>query len=73
LFSPQIKFPRPRKFQATGAARRGGLSVVGHEEPLDLRRFGVSDGGGVNPTLTIQAIACRTADRIKTLAARGEL
>lgn len=30
-------------------------------------------GGGVNPSLTIQALACRTADRIKTLAARGEL
>jgi choline dehydrogenase-like flavoprotein len=29
--------------------------------------------GGVNPSLTIQAIACRTADRIKMLAARGEL
>lgn len=29
--------------------------------------------GGVNPSLTIQAIACRTADRIKALAARGEL
>jgi choline dehydrogenase-like flavoprotein len=29
--------------------------------------------GGVNPSLTIQAIACRTADRIKAMAARGEL
>ena len=29
--------------------------------------------GGVNPSLTIQAIACRTADRIKALARRGEL
>ncbi|MFZ1884315.1 MAG: GMC oxidoreductase, partial [Rhodoplanes sp.] len=29
--------------------------------------------GGVNPSLTIQAIACRTGDRIKKLAARGEL
>ena len=29
--------------------------------------------GGVNPSLTIQAIACRTADRIKALAARGDL
>jgi hypothetical protein len=26
----------------------------------------------VNPSLTIQAIACRTADRIRTLVARGE-
>ena len=29
--------------------------------------------GGVNPSLTIQAIACRTGDRIKTLASQGEL
>jgi choline dehydrogenase-like flavoprotein len=29
--------------------------------------------GGINPSLTIQAIACRTADRIKALAALGEL
>jgi choline dehydrogenase-like flavoprotein len=29
--------------------------------------------GGVNPSLTIQAIACRTADRITAMAARGEL
>jgi choline dehydrogenase-like flavoprotein len=29
--------------------------------------------GGVNPSLTIQAIACRTGDRIRELAARGEL
>ncbi|MFK4134768.1 GMC family oxidoreductase [Pseudomonas luteola] len=29
--------------------------------------------GGVNPSLTIQAIACRMADRIVALAKRGEL
>jgi choline dehydrogenase-like flavoprotein len=29
--------------------------------------------GGVNPSLTIRAIACRTAGRIKAMAARGEL
>ena len=29
--------------------------------------------GGVNPSLTIQALACRTADRIKEMASRGEL
>jgi choline dehydrogenase-like flavoprotein len=29
--------------------------------------------GGVNPSLTVQAIAGRTADRIRTPAARGEL
>jgi len=30
-------------------------------------------GGGVNPSLTIQALACRIADRIQAMAARGEL
>ncbi len=30
-------------------------------------------GGAVNPSLTIQALACRAADRIRALAARGEL
>ncbi len=45
----------------------------------DIPNLWVCDGsvfptvGGVNPSLTIQAIACRTADRIKALAARGEL
>jgi choline dehydrogenase-like flavoprotein len=45
----------------------------------DIRNLFVCDGsvfptvGGVNPSLTIQALACRTADRIRTLAARGEL
>jgi choline dehydrogenase-like flavoprotein len=29
--------------------------------------------GGMNPSLTIQAIACRTAKRIAALATRGEL
>ena len=43
----------------------------------DIRNMWVCDGsvfptvGGVNPSPTIQAIACRTADRIRTLAARG--
>jgi choline dehydrogenase-like flavoprotein len=32
-----------------------------------------NSSGGVNPSLTIQAIACRTADRIRMMAARGEL
>jgi hypothetical protein len=32
-----------------------------------------NSSGGVNPSLTIQAIACRTADRIRIMAARGEL
>ena len=45
----------------------------------DIRNLWICDGsvfptvGGVNPSLTIQAIACRTGDRIKSLAARGEL
>lgn len=30
-------------------------------------------GGGVNPSLTIQALACRIGARIQSLAARGEL
>jgi choline dehydrogenase-like flavoprotein len=29
--------------------------------------------GGVNPALTIQTIAIRTADRIRKLSAAGEL
>ncbi len=40
---------------------------------MDLRRLGVSARRGVNPSLTIQAIALRTADRTKELAERGEL
>jgi choline dehydrogenase-like flavoprotein len=45
----------------------------------DIPNLWVCDGsvfpttGGVNPSLTIQAIALRTADRIKALAMRGEL
>ena len=45
----------------------------------DVRNLWVCDGsvfptvGGVNTALTIQTIALRTADRIKDLAARGEL
>ena len=31
------------------------------------------DVGGVNPSLTIQALACRTGDRIRQMAQRGEL
>ncbi len=47
--------------------------------PGTFRILWICDGsvfptvGGVNPSLTIQAIACRTADRIRALAARGEL
>lgn len=66
-----------------GTARMGddpAASVVNADcRSWDIRNLWVCDGsvfptvGGVNPSLTIQAIACRTADRIKALAARGEL
>jgi len=45
----------------------------------DVRNLWICDGslfptcGGVNPSLTIQALACRIGDRIRTLAARAEL
>jgi choline dehydrogenase-like flavoprotein len=66
-----------------GTARMGddpGSSVVNADcRSWDIPNLWICDGsvfptvGGVNPSLTIQAIACRTADRIRTLAARGEL
>jgi choline dehydrogenase-like flavoprotein len=66
-----------------GTARMGldpQTSVVdGDCRSWDIPNLWICDGsvfptvGGVNPSLTIQAIACRTADRIKALAARGEL
>jgi choline dehydrogenase-like flavoprotein len=66
-----------------GTARMGfdrETSVVNADcRSWDIPNLWVCDGsvfptaGGVNPSLTIQAIALRTADRIKTLAARGEL
>ena len=66
-----------------GTARMGGdprNSVVNADcRSWDIRNLWVCDGsvfptvGGVNPSLTIQAIACRTADRIRELARRGEL
>jgi choline dehydrogenase-like flavoprotein len=66
-----------------GTARMGASpadSVVDADcRAWDIPNLWVCDGsvfptvGGVNPSLTIQAIACRTADRIKALAARGEL
>jgi choline dehydrogenase-like flavoprotein len=60
---------------ADPAYERGrlGLPKLGRSQFVDLRRFSVSTVGGVNPSLTIQAIALRTADRIKGMAARGEL
>jgi choline dehydrogenase-like flavoprotein len=67
----------------SGTARMGDnsrTSVVDADcRCWDIRNLWICDGsvfptvGGVNPSLTIQAIACRTADRIKTLAERGEL
>lgn len=66
-----------------GTARMGddpANSVVDADcRSWDIPNLWICDGsvfptvGGVNPSLTIQAIACRTADRIRTLAARGEL
>ena len=66
-----------------GTARMGNNprdSVVNADcRSWDIRNLWICDGsvfptvGGVNPSLTIQAVACRTADRIKALAARGEL
>jgi choline dehydrogenase-like flavoprotein len=66
-----------------GTARMGddpAKSVVNADcRSWDIRNLWICDGsvfptvGGVNPSLTIQAIACRTADRISALAARGEL
>ncbi|HZO23719.1 MAG TPA: GMC family oxidoreductase [Steroidobacteraceae bacterium] len=66
-----------------GTARMGAdaaSSVVDADcRSWDIPNLWICDGsvfptvGGVNPSLTIQAIACRTADRIRALAARGEL
>ena len=66
-----------------GTARMGDdprTSVVDADcRSWDVRNLWICDGsvfptvGGVNPSLTIQAIACRTGDRIKEMAARGEL
>lgn len=66
-----------------GTARMGSdprHSVVDADcRSWDIPNLWICDGsvfptvGGVNPSLTIQAIACRTADRIVALAARGEL
>jgi len=66
-----------------GTARMGddpATSVVNADcRSWDIPNLWICDGcvfptvGGVNPSLTIQAVALRTADRIKGLAARGEL
>lgn len=66
-----------------GTCRMGddpATSVVNADcRSWDIPNLWICDGsvfptvGGVNPSLTIQAIACRTADRIGVMAARGEL
>ena len=66
-----------------GTARMGDdrrTSVVNADcRSWDIPNLWVCDGsvfptvGGVNPSLTITAIAMRTADRIKAMAAAGEL
>jgi len=66
-----------------GTARMGDnpeTSVVNADcRSWDIPNLWICDGsvfptiGGVNPSLTIQAIACRTGDRIKQMAARGAL
>jgi choline dehydrogenase-like flavoprotein len=66
-----------------GTARMGedpAASVVDADcRSWDIPNLWICDGsvfptvGGVNPSLTIQALALRTADRIEQLAARGEL
>jgi choline dehydrogenase-like flavoprotein len=66
-----------------GTARMGSdprTSVVNADcRSWDIPNLWICDGSvfptvsGVNPSLTIQAIACRTADRIKIMASRGEL
>ncbi|MEW9584881.1 GMC family oxidoreductase [Paraburkholderia sp. DGU8] len=66
-----------------GTARMGddpATSVVNADcRSWDIRNLWICDGsvfptvGGVNPSLTVQAVACRTANRIAALAARGEL
>ena len=66
-----------------GTARMGfnrDTSVVDADcRSWDIPNLWICDGsvfpttGGVNPSLTIQAIALRTADRIKALSLRGDL
>lgn len=67
--------------QTTRAAAAIASSATGaRAEKWDIPNVWICDGsvfptvGGANPSLAIQAVACRNADRIKTLAAaRGEL
>jgi choline dehydrogenase-like flavoprotein len=59
---------------------RADTSVVDADgRSWDIPNLWICDGslfptcGGVNPSLTIQALACRAADRIQALAASGRL
>ncbi|WNO54057.1 GMC family oxidoreductase [Stakelama saccharophila] len=66
-----------------GTARMGddpATSVVDADcRSWDIPNLWICDGsvfptvGGVNPSLTIQAIACRTGDRIAEMSRKGEL
>lgn len=66
-----------------GTCRMGSdpdTSVVNADgRSWEVRNLWICDGslfptcGGVNPSLTIQALACRIGSRIQALAARGEL
>jgi choline dehydrogenase-like flavoprotein len=66
-----------------GTCRMGSdpeTSVVNADgRSWDVPNLWICDGslfptaGGVNPSLTIQALACRIGERIRTMAARGEL
>ena len=76
---------RERRHLPTSTAPRAWATIRAHSvvnadcRSWDIPNLWICDGsvfptvGGVNPSLTIQAIACRTADRIRALAARGEL
>ena len=69
------------------ANHSGGLKMVGEVIPgvvnadcrsRDILNLWICGGlvfpavGGANPSLTIRAVACRAADRIDALAARGD-
>jgi len=73
----------PSTAHLNGGCRMGDdpkTSVVNADgRSWDIPNLWVCDGslfptiGGVNPSLTIQALALRAGDRIKAMAARGEL
>ena len=67
------------RHRAAWATTRATSVVNADCRSWDIPNLWICDGsvfptvGGVNPSLTIQAIACRTGDRIREMAARGEL